>query len=46
MERQPAVAGSDSHCWQTLRERAVEDAKRFLAMVVYTWMWSVLYEVH
>lgn len=46
MERQPSVAGSHSHRRQTLRERAVEEAKRFLAMFVYIWMWSVLFEVH
>lgn len=46
METQPSVAGSHSSRRQTLRERAVEEAKRFLAMFVYIWMWAVLFEVH
>jgi hypothetical protein len=46
MERQPSVAGSHSRPRQTLRERAVEEEKRFLAMFLYIYLWAVLFEVH
>jgi hypothetical protein len=46
MERQPSVAGSHSHHRQALRERAVEEVKRFLVMFLYIYLWAVLFEVH
>jgi hypothetical protein len=46
-ETQTSVLGSHPHRRrQALRERVVEEPKRFLAMFLYIWMWSVLFEIH